>query len=80
VRCVGNTVVLHGRVYSPPFVVSAIGDRSRLRTALDEEPGVAFFRTFVDKYGLGYDVTSSSTLKLPAYEGPLDLPHVQAGR
>ena len=26
VRCVGNTLILHGRVYSPPFVVKAVGD------------------------------------------------------
>ena len=78
VRCVGNTVVLHGRVYSPPFVVSAIGDPHTLKTALDEEPGVTFFRTFVDKYGLGYSVRTAQALRLPAYDGPLELPHVAA--
>jgi len=78
VRCVGNTVVLHGRVYSPPFVVSAVGDPERMRLALDQEPGVEFFRTFVDRYGLGYAVTASTRLSLPAYDGPLELPHVQA--
>jgi uncharacterized protein YlxW (UPF0749 family) len=76
VRCVGNTVVLHGRVYSPPFVVSAIGDPQRLKIALDQEPGVEFFRTFVDKYGLGYSVRTVDPMKLPAYDGPLELPHV----
>ncbi|GAC1439334.1 MAG: DUF881 domain-containing protein [Mycobacteriales bacterium] len=76
VRCVGNTVVLHGRVYSPPFVVGAIGDPRRLKTALDQEPGVEFFRTFVDKYGLGYTVRTAQTLRLPSYDGPLELPHV----
>ena len=80
VRCVGNTVVLHGRVYSPPFVVSAIGDPQRLRIALDEEPGVEFFRTFVDRYGLGYSVRTGRALELPAYDGPLELPHVGGGR
>jgi uncharacterized protein YlxW (UPF0749 family) len=76
VRCVGNTVVLHGRVYSPPFVVSAIGDPERLRAALDDAPGVRFFRTFVDKYDLGYSVRTDDDLDLPAYDGPLELPHV----
>jgi uncharacterized protein YlxW (UPF0749 family) len=79
VRCVGNTVVLHGRVYSPPFVVSAIGDPARLRHALDAEPGVEFFRTFVDRYGLGFSVRTGD-LDLPAYDGPLDLPHVVGAR
>ena len=27
VRCVGNTLILQGRVYSPPYVITAIGDR-----------------------------------------------------
>lgn len=80
VRCVGNTVVLHGRVYSPPFVVGAIGETRRLRLALDQEPGVEFFRTFVDRFGLGYSVRTSSQLRLPAYDGPLELPHVGAAR
>ena len=78
VRCVGNTVVLHGRVYSPPFVVKAIGDRAQLRAALDAEPGVQFFKTFVDQFGLGYSVRGSAELSLPAYDGPLELPHVAA--
>ena len=29
VRCVGNTLILQGRVYSPPYVITAIGDRGR---------------------------------------------------
>jgi uncharacterized protein YlxW (UPF0749 family) len=76
VRCVGNTVVLHGRVYSPPFVVTALGDPAALRDALDEEPGVALFREYVDRFGLGYDVRTSASQTLPAYDGPLELPSV----
>ena len=76
VRCVGNTVVLHGQVYGPPFVVEAIGEPATLRDALDAAPGVAFFRTFVDRFGLGYDVSSQGSLTLPAYDGTLDLPAV----
>ena len=76
VRCVGNTVVLHGRVYSPPFVVTAIGDPDALHAALDVDAGVAYFRTFVDRFGLGYDVQDERDTHLPAYDGPLELPHV----
>jgi uncharacterized protein YlxW (UPF0749 family) len=80
VRCVGNTLVLHGQVYSPPFVVRAVGDRSAMRAALDAEPGVQFFKTFVDQYGLGYSVRGSDDLELPPYDGSLELPHVAAAR
>ena len=78
VRCVGNTVILHGQVYGPPFVVTAVGEPDALRDALDSDPGVAFFRTFVDRFGLGYDVRTSRSATLPAYDGPLELPSVEA--
>jgi uncharacterized protein YlxW (UPF0749 family) len=77
VRCVGNTVVLHGRVYSPPFVVTALGDPDALRASLEADPGVLWFRTFVDRFGLGYAVQDESDVRLPAYDGPLELPHVR---
>ena len=73
VRCVGNTLLLHGRTYSPPYRVSAIGDPVRLRAALDAEPGVAVFRQYVQTYGLGYRVERPGTVRVPAYTGPLRL-------
>ena len=74
VRCVGNTVILHGQVYSPPFVVTAVGDPQALRASLDDDPGVAFFRTYVERFGLGYAVRTERSVELPAYTGPLELP------
>ena len=75
VRCVGNTVILHGQVYSPPFVVTAVGEPTALRAALQDDPGVAYFRTFVERFGLGYAVRTEREVTLPAYTGPLELPH-----
>ena len=80
VRCVGNTVILHGRVYGPPFVVTAIGDPEALRDSLDSDPGVQLFRTYVDRFGLGYTVRSERSVTLPAYDGPLELPNVRSLR
>ncbi len=74
VRCVGNTLILHGRVYSPPFVVTAVGDPASLRDALDVEPGVQLFLDYRDRFGLRYGVTSAAKAVLPAYDGPLELP------
>ncbi len=76
VRCVGNTVVLHGRVYSPPFVVTAVGDPDELTAALQRDPGVQYFQTFVERFGLGYAVERKTSVELPPYDGPLELPHV----
>ena len=77
VRCVGNTVVLHGRVYSPPFVITAIGAPASMRDALSEDEGVRYFQTFVDRFGLGYTVRQERSVDLPAYVGPLELPSVR---
>ena len=71
VRCVGNTVILQGQVYSPPFLIEAVGDVARLTEALDADESVAFFQEWVDVVGLGYDQQVARELVLPAYTGPL---------
>jgi uncharacterized protein YlxW (UPF0749 family) len=73
VRCVGNTLLVNGRVYSPPFVLVAIGDPNRLRAGLDAEPGVEIYQQYVAAYGLRLAVTSSDTLRLPGYTGAVTL-------
>ena len=78
VRCVGNTLILQGRVYSPPFRITAIGDPQRLRDALDASPGVQTFLYYVDTFGLGYEVDQPAVVRLPAFDGSLDLLHVDA--
>ena len=71
VRCVGNTVILHGRVYSPPFVIAAVGDVPRMEAALEAEPAVQFFREWADVVGLGYEQVTADELVLPPYTGPI---------
>lgn len=73
VRCVGNTLILQGRVYSPPYVVTAIGDPDRLSRALDAAPAVQLFRYYVDKVGLVYRTERLTRARLPGYNGSLDL-------
>jgi uncharacterized protein YlxW (UPF0749 family) len=73
VRCVGNTLLVNGQVYSPPFVLQAIGDPQRLQTALEAEPDVQIYQQYVAAYGLRFDVTAQDSLKLPAYTGAVGL-------
>lgn len=73
VRCVGNTLLLNGRVYSPPFDITAIGDPDQLRDALDASSGVHIYREAVTAFGLGYTVTPHNDVTLPAYDGSTDL-------
>ncbi|MEK8226747.1 DUF881 domain-containing protein [Oerskovia sp. M15] len=58
-RCVGNTLNLHGRVFSPPYVVSAIGDPASLERALDRSEAIGIYQQYVDEYGLGWKVEKS---------------------
>ena len=78
VRCVGNTLVLQGRVYGPPFRISAVGDARAMRSALDSSPQISALRTWVAAVGLGYDVVDERTLTLPAYAGSLDLSYARS--
>ena len=73
VKCVGNTVVLHGVPYSPPYVVRAIGDPDTLRSSLDASPYVQAYLQAVETYQLGWMVRSERRVTAPAYTGPVEL-------
>jgi uncharacterized protein YlxW (UPF0749 family) len=79
VRCVGNTLLLQGRTYSPPFVVSAVVDAEAVRQQLSASPQIAVFREAVDAFGLTYEVRERPQVELPAYDGPLALQYAAAG-
>ena len=78
VRCVGNTLLLYGRTYSPPFRVTAVGDPTRLRASLATEPGVRLYRQAVDYFGLGYEAKDEREVTLPGYDGPVRLGYAEA--
>jgi uncharacterized protein YlxW (UPF0749 family) len=80
VRCVGNTLILRGRVYSPPYVVTAMGDPSALQAALDDSPNVAIYRQWVDAVGLGYEVQTQNDQTFPEFAGSLTLDYAKAAR
>ncbi|MEU1487905.1 DUF881 domain-containing protein [Streptomyces sp. NPDC005752] len=77
VRCVGNTLILQGRVYSPPYKVTAVGDRGRLRQALDDSTAIQNYQLYVKAYGLGWKVEEDDELTLPGYSGTVDLHYAQ---
>jgi uncharacterized protein YlxW (UPF0749 family) len=79
VRCVGNTLLLQGRTYSPPFVIAAIADASAVRAQLAASPQVAVLQQAVDAFGLTFTVRERPSVRLPAYHGSLDLEYASAG-
>jgi uncharacterized protein YlxW (UPF0749 family) len=78
VRCVGNTLLLNGEVFSPPFRVAAIGPYRTMNAALNVSPGVNLFREAASYYGLGYTVEADDALTLPPYKGPTGLVYARA--
>lgn len=77
VKCVGNTLLLQGRVYSPPYIIKAIGDEKRLRKALDNEAGVQLLKDLARVYGIGYDVAVAPKIDMPEFAGTIGLPNAQ---
>jgi uncharacterized protein YlxW (UPF0749 family) len=73
VRCVGNTLILQGRVYSPPYKITAVGDLGKLQAALTASKAIQNYKVYVDVYGLGWKVTDDGTVTLPGYSGTVDL-------
>jgi uncharacterized protein YlxW (UPF0749 family) len=80
VRCVGNTLLLNGEVFSPPFRVAAIGPSATMLKTLASSPGVKLFREAAEFYGLGYTVGRQVNVELPAYTGSITLNYAHVGK
>lgn len=78
IKCVGNTVVLHGVPYAPPYEITAIGDIGSLELALDSSDYIAGYKTYVDTHHLGYQVSTHDDVTMPAYDGSSDLRYATA--
>jgi uncharacterized protein YlxW (UPF0749 family) len=72
IRCVGNTLLLQGRVYSPPFVITAIGNTSELQQALNDEPGVSLYREYVERFNLGWKISILNKTTIPEWQGSIE--------
>jgi uncharacterized protein YlxW (UPF0749 family) len=73
IKCVGNTVVLHGVPYAPPYVIEAIGDADSLLAAINDSPSIQIYKQYVDAYGLGYAVDRVAAIEAPAFSGSVGL-------
>lgn len=75
VKCVGNTVVLHGVAYAPPYVIEAIGDLNAMQKALDTSEAVRIYKEYVSAYQLGWSVERAGQATMPAYTGAVAVSH-----
>ncbi|TFV56375.1 DUF881 domain-containing protein [Mycobacterium sp. PS03-16] len=70
-RCVGNTLLLNGRTYSPPYVITAVGDASAMQAALSAAPLVTLYKQYVVRFGLGYTEEPKAEVTLVGHTEPV---------
>jgi uncharacterized protein YlxW (UPF0749 family) len=70
-RCVGNTLLLNGRTYSPPYTITAIGDANAMQAALAAAPLVILYKQYVVRFGLGYTEHAVADAHVVGHTEPL---------
>lgn len=69
IRCVGNTLLLHGALHAPPYRIAAIGDATSLQRALRRDPAARRIAAAAETHRLGYVTERSARLRVPAFRG-----------
>lgn len=76
-RCVGNTLLLNGRTYSPPYTVTAIGNAAAMQAALAAAPLVSLYKQYVVRFGLGYTEQVTPDVRIAGYSEPVRMHFAQ---
>jgi uncharacterized protein YlxW (UPF0749 family) len=76
-RCVGNTLLLNGRTYSPPYTLTAIGDAGAMQDALAAAPLVTLYKQYVVRFGLGYREEVKPEVSLVGHSEPVRMHYAQ---
>ena len=77
IKCVGSTVLVNGKVFSPPFVIRAIGDPKQLQRNLDQDESVKLFKELARAYGLQYSVAVGPNIVMRGYSGVIVTQHAK---
>jgi uncharacterized protein YlxW (UPF0749 family) len=67
IKCVGSTLLVNGRVYSPPFVIKAVGPIKKMQKSLDNDEAVTFLRDMATTFNLFYGTTPSQRISIPSH-------------
>ncbi len=76
-RCVGNTLLLNGRTYSPPYTITAIGNAATMQAALAAAPLVTLYKQYVIRFGLGYHEEVKPDVQIAGHSEPVRLHFAQ---
>jgi len=66
VLCVGNTLLLNGSVYSPPYEITALGASE---DRFEQDQLVKRLHHDADAFGLRFSITAGDNMKVPAFSG-----------
>jgi uncharacterized protein YlxW (UPF0749 family) len=70
IRSAGESVLVDLRPLSPPYVVEAVGDASRLEVRFVDGPSGRRLTTLASLYGIRFEVSRADELDLPAAGTP----------
>lgn len=76
-RCVGNTLLLNGRTYSPPYTITAIGNAAAMQAALAAAPLVILYKQYVVRFGLGYQEDAKPDVQIVGHSEPVRMHFAQ---
>jgi uncharacterized protein YlxW (UPF0749 family) len=68
---VGNTLLLNGRTYSPPYVITAVGNSAAMQAALAAAPLVTLYKQYVVRFGLGYSEEPRASVDVVGHAEPV---------
>lgn len=77
IKCVGNTVVLHGIPYAPPYEIKAIGNQDLLEQGLARSEFVGVYKQYVDAYHLGWSQKRIPEATFEGFKGAVELQHAR---
>ncbi|WP_295656755.1 DUF881 domain-containing protein [uncultured Nocardioides sp.] len=75
IKCTGNTVTLQGVPYSPPYVITGVGDQADLLGSIDDDDYISRYRRDAadPDIAVGFGIELPSEVTAPAYDGLLSL-------
>lgn len=75
IKCTGNTVTLQGVPYSPPYVVTGVGDQAAMLASIDSDDYISRYRRDAANpdIAVGFGLELPPVVTAPAYDGLLSL-------
>lgn len=78
VQCVGNVININGKLFSPPYEISAIGSAQTMKSALEQDEQIQIIQGYVARFGLGFKVKASPNILIDTTEASPDFSYAKA--